>query len=156
MTLADAGITMAASSTARWKLQVLIVHDSFADSDRRLAELQRGRFDVAGEVLQTADQTRRRVRERTPYVVLAEYSLGHGQGEDVRGIIRDEGLDVPLLPVSGGVSDETAVECGKKIIEPYGGRIWVDAHEGPGTTFKLTWPAAAQPAPEQLQGAIHP
>jgi hypothetical protein len=44
----------------------------------------------------------------------------------------------------------------QKIIEPYGGRMWVDAHAGPGATFKLTLPAAAQPAPEQPQGAVQP
>ena len=44
----------------------------------------------------------------------------------------------------------------QKIIEQHGGRMWVDAHAGPGATFKLTLPAAAQPAPEQPQGAIQP
>ena len=114
MTSTGVGMAMESSSKARLKLEVLIMDDSFADSDLMLLELQRGGFDVAGEVVQTADQVRRRVKERTPDVVLAEYNLGHWQGKDVQEIIRGEGLDVPLIFVSGALGDETAVECIKQ------------------------------------------
>ena len=114
MTSSGVGIAMEASSQARLKLEVLIVNDSFADSDLMLRALQRGGFDVAGEVVQTSDEVRRRVRERTPDVVLAEYNLGHWQGKDVQEIIRGEGLDIPLILVSGALGDETAVECIKQ------------------------------------------
>jgi signal transduction histidine kinase len=114
MTSSGVATAIEASSKPRSKLEVLIVDDSFADSDLMILELQRGGFDVAGEVVQTADQVRRRVQERTPDVVLAEYSLGHGQGQDVQEIIRGEGLDIPLILVSGAQGDETAVECIKQ------------------------------------------
>ncbi len=111
MTSTGVGVATEASSKARLKLEVLIVDDNFADSDLMLLELQRGGFDVAGEVVRTADEVRRRVRERTPDVVLAEYNLGNGQGKDVQKVIRSEGLDIPLILVSGARGDETAVEC---------------------------------------------
>jgi signal transduction histidine kinase len=119
MTSTGVGIAMEASSQARLKLAVLIVDDSFADSDLMLLELQRGGFDVAGEVVQTADEVRRQVRERTPDVVLAEYNLGHWRGKDVQEIIRGEGLDIPLILVSGALGDETAVECIKQGVTDY-------------------------------------
>jgi signal transduction histidine kinase len=119
MTSSGVGIAMAASSQARLKLEVLIVDDSFADSDLMLLALRRGGFDVASEVVQTADQVRRRVRERTPDVVLAEYNLGHWQGKEVQEIIRGEGLDIPLILVSSVLGDETAVECIKQGVTDY-------------------------------------
>ena len=114
MTSTGVGVATEVSSKARLKLEVLIVDDNFADSDLMLLELQRGGFDVAGEVVRTADEVRRRVRERTPDVVLAEYNLGHGQSKDVQKVIRSEGLDIPLILVSGARGDETAVECLKQ------------------------------------------
>ena len=120
MASSGVGIAMAASSQpARWKLEVLIVDDSFADSDLMLLALERGGFDVAGEVVQSADEVRRRVRERTPDVVLAEYNLGHWQGQEVQEIIRGEGLDIPLILVSGARGEETAVECIKQGVTDY-------------------------------------
>jgi signal transduction histidine kinase len=40
----------------------------------------------------------------------------------------------------------------KRIIEQCGGKIWVESHEGPGTTFKFTLRAAApQPVPQRTE-----
>jgi light-regulated signal transduction histidine kinase (bacteriophytochrome) len=47
-------------------------------------------------------------------MVLADYNLGQWRGMDALNILQEEGLDVPLILVSGALGDVTAVECIKR------------------------------------------
>jgi signal transduction histidine kinase len=104
---------------AESKLKVLLVEDNPADGELALHELRQGGFDVAGEVVETAEGFRQRVRERTPDLVLAAYNLGQWRGMEALEILRSEGLDIPLILVSGTLGDVTAVECIKQGASDY-------------------------------------
>jgi signal transduction histidine kinase len=96
------------------KLRVLVVEDDPADAELTLRELRRGGFDVCSEVVQTPEEFLVRIRANCPQIVLADYNLGHWRGMEALEIIRREGLDVPLILVSGALGDVTAVECIKQ------------------------------------------
>jgi CheY-like chemotaxis protein len=96
---------------AESKLKVLLVEDNPADSERVLHELRRGGFDVSGEIVETAEAFRQRVKERTPDLVLADYNLGHWRGMEALEILHFEGLDIPLILLSDTLGEVTAVEC---------------------------------------------
>jgi signal transduction histidine kinase len=102
------------SSKAHGKLKVLLVEDNQTDGELVLHELRRGGFDVAGEVVDSAGAFRQRLKERTPDIVLADYNLGQWRGMEAMEILRGEGLDIPLILVSGTLGDVTAVECIKQ------------------------------------------
>jgi signal transduction histidine kinase len=102
------------SGSTKPRLEVLIVEDNSADCELVLRELQRGEFTVSAEMVQTADEFRRQVREKVPDVVLADYNLGQWRGIEALEILRREGLDVPLILVSGALGDVNAVECIKQ------------------------------------------
>ena len=76
-----------------------------------LHELRRGGFDVSGEIVETAEAFRQRVKERTPDLVLADYNLGHWRGMEALEILHFEGLDIPLILLSDTLGEVTAVEC---------------------------------------------
>jgi signal transduction histidine kinase len=99
---------------AESKLKLLLVEDNPADGELVLRELRQGGFDVACEVVETAAAFRQRVRERTPDLVLADYHLEQWRGMEALKILRCEGLDIPLILVSGALGDVTAVECIKE------------------------------------------
>jgi signal transduction histidine kinase len=107
------------SKAPRPQLRVLLVEDDPADRDLILRELQKGEFEITADVAVTADDFRVRVRTNRPDVVLADYNLGQWRGTEALEILRQEGLDIPLILVSGALGDVTAVECIKQGVTDY-------------------------------------
>ncbi|MGA9040109.1 MAG: ATP-binding protein [Terriglobales bacterium] len=118
-TASKMGRVAEASSTSKLQLRVLLVEDDAADRDLILRELGKGEFEIVCEVVQTADEFRRRVRTNCPDVVLSDYNLGQWRGTEALEILREEGLDIPLILVSGALGDVTAVECIKQGVTDY-------------------------------------
>jgi signal transduction histidine kinase len=96
------------------KLRALLVEDNLADGELVLGELRRGGFEVSSDVVQTLEAFRQRVKETFPDIILADYNLGQWRGMEALEILRSEGLDIPLILVSGALGDMTAVECIKQ------------------------------------------
>jgi signal transduction histidine kinase len=101
------------------QLRVLLVEDKPADRDLILRELGKGEFDVISDVVQTAEEFRQRIKTKIPDVVLADYNLGQWRGMEALEILRAEGLDIPLILVSGALGAVTAVECIKQGVTDY-------------------------------------
>jgi signal transduction histidine kinase len=100
-------------------LRVLLVEDNPDDRDLILRELAKGIFEITSDVVQTAEDFRQRVRTHQPDVILSDYNLGHWKGTEALEILREEGLDIPLILVSGVLGDVTAVECIKQGVIDY-------------------------------------
>jgi signal transduction histidine kinase len=96
------------------KLRILLVEDTAADSELILRHLRRAGFEITGDVVQTAQHFRSRLRSDPPDIVLADYNLGQWRGMEALEILREENLDIPLILVSGALGDVTAVECIKQ------------------------------------------
>ena len=107
------------SNVPRPCLRVLLVEDDPADRDLILRELEKGEFEIISDVAGTADEFRQRIRTNCPDVVLADYNLGQWRGTEALEILRQEGLDIPLILVSGALGDVTAVECIKQGVTDY-------------------------------------
>ena len=95
------------------------MEDDPADRDLILRELGKGEFEITSDVAGTADEFRQKVRANCPDVVLADYNLGQWRGTEALEILREEGLDIPLILVSGALGDVTAVECIKQGVTDY-------------------------------------
>ena len=114
MSSAGTKTEMQSSAEPKPKLRVLVVEDSAADAELILRKLERSGFKVAGEVVQTAEEFTQKVKDKSPDIVLADYNLGHWRGMEALEIMRREGLDIPLIVVSGSLGDVMAVECIKQ------------------------------------------
>ncbi len=101
-------------ATKEVALNVLIVEDSRADQELTLRELRRGGFTVTSTLAQTAEEFVNLLHENIPDVVLADYNLGQWRGMEAIEILRKEGMDVPVILVSGALGDINAVECIKQ------------------------------------------
>jgi two-component system, sensor histidine kinase and response regulator len=96
------------------KLRALVVEDEPADVELVLRALRQAGFDASGDVAQTAEEFTDLVRRNAYDVILADYKLPSWNGMESVEALRREGLDVPVIVVSGSLGELTAVECIKQ------------------------------------------
>jgi signal transduction histidine kinase len=101
------------------KLSALLVEDNQLDVELVLRALRNGGFEVNSKVVQDEARFIKALREDPPEVVLADFNLPSWTGIDALNALRKEGLDIPLILVSGALGDVTAVECIKRGITDY-------------------------------------
>lgn len=100
---------MPARSSGR--LRLLFVEDEPADVELAVRALQQRNFEVSAEVAQTEAEFTVRVRSNSYDVILADYKLPNWNGMESVEVLRREGLDIPVIVVSGSLGELTAVEC---------------------------------------------
>ncbi len=96
------------------KLRVLLVEDEPADAELALRTLRQAGFDASADVAQTVEEFIDLVRKNSYDVVLADYKLPNWNGMESVEVLRGEGLDVPVILVTGALGELTAVECIKQ------------------------------------------
>jgi signal transduction histidine kinase len=96
------------------KLRALVLEDEPADVELALRTLRLADLQVTADVAQTAEEFSDFVRKNSYDVILADYKLPGWNGMESVEILRQEGLDVPVILVSGALGELTAVECIKQ------------------------------------------
>src|SRR5580658_8634834 len=99
------------SVESKTKLRALVLEDNPLDAALALRALDRDGFEVTADVVQDEAAFSKSLRANPPEVVLADYNLPNWKGMDALKVIRREGLDIPMILVSGALGDVTAVEC---------------------------------------------
>ena len=95
----------------RTKLHVLLVEDNPLDAELVLRALRQDGFEVSTVLVQDESEFTLALHTRCAEVVLADYNLPNWTGMEVLNVLRREGLDIPMILVSGALGDVTAVEC---------------------------------------------
>ena len=96
------------------KLRALVVEDEPADVELVLRALRKAGFDASGDIAQTAEEFTEQIRANSYDVILADFKLPAWNGMESLEVLRREGLDVPVILVSGSLGELTAVECIKQ------------------------------------------
>ena len=96
------------------ELRVLHVEDNELDAELVAQALRRGGLSVSIVVVQDEAEFKRQLKAYLPDVVIADYNLPQWKGMEALELLRGEGLDTPLVLVSGALGDVTAVECIKQ------------------------------------------
>jgi signal transduction histidine kinase len=96
------------------RLRVLLVEDDPLDSELILRAMGNGTFAVEHQVVQTAEEFTARISKNSYDVILADYRLPGWNGMETVEILRREGLDIPVVLVSGALGEQKAVECIKQ------------------------------------------
>jgi signal transduction histidine kinase len=99
---------------SRLKLRALVVEDEPADVELALRALRLADLEVTEDVAQTVQEFTELVRRNSYDVVLADYKLPGWNGMESVDILRKEGLDIPVILVSGALGEQTAVDCIKQ------------------------------------------
>ncbi|MFZ0299250.1 MAG: response regulator, partial [Candidatus Sulfotelmatobacter sp.] len=96
------------------KLRALLVEDNALDAALVVRALNKDGFNVTADVVQDEATFTRVLRANPPEVVLADYNLPNWKGMEALAVLRREGLDIPMILVSGALGDVNAVECIKQ------------------------------------------
>jgi diguanylate cyclase (GGDEF)-like protein len=92
-------------------LRVLIVDDSEDDALLLIRELKRGGYDPVYERVDTAEALSAALDRQTWDIVFGDYSMPHFNGVAALRVMREKGLDIPFIFVSGTIGEDTAVEA---------------------------------------------
>ena len=90
-------------------LQLLLVEDSANDALLLERELRRGGYDVTARRVQTADEMRAALAEQTWDAIISDYTLPHFDMPRALALLRETGVDLPFIIVSGTIGEESAV-----------------------------------------------
>jgi two-component system, cell cycle sensor histidine kinase and response regulator CckA len=91
-------------------IRVLVVEDSEADAYLMLRELGRAGFEPMAERVETPEEMNALLEDESWDVVLGDYAMPRFGGLAALKILRDRGLDIPFIIVSGVIGEEVAVE----------------------------------------------
>ena len=91
-------------------LAVLIVEDSESDAQLIVRLLKKAGYNIAFEQVDSAAQMRAALGKPTWDVVISDYSMPEFDGHAALMLLRETGLDIPFIAVSGTMGEETAVD----------------------------------------------
>jgi sigma-B regulation protein RsbU (phosphoserine phosphatase) len=94
-------------------LHILIVEDYEEDSLLLLRELRRAGYDPAHERVETPEAMRSALANREWDIVISDYVLPKFSGLDALTVLKDSGIDLPFIIVSGNIGEDIAVEAMK-------------------------------------------
>jgi len=90
-------------------LQVLLIEDSEDDAALLEIELQRAGYAPACSRIETPEALSSALERQEWDLVISDYNLPQFNGLAALAIVKEKGLDLPFIIVSGYISDETAV-----------------------------------------------
>ncbi|HSL30627.1 MAG TPA: response regulator [Anaerolineales bacterium] len=90
-------------------LRVLVVEDSEDDALLIVRELQHGGYTVEFERVQTRGEMQTALARRTWDVVLSDYTMPQFSALGALEVLKESGLDLPFLVISGTIGEETAI-----------------------------------------------
>jgi PAS domain S-box-containing protein len=99
------------SGASKGPLRVLIVEDNSDDVELVLAELARHGYDVTHVNVQTARDMRTALSSETFDLMISDYSLPTFSGLAALTVLKETGIDLPFIMISGTIGEETAVDA---------------------------------------------
>lgn len=95
------------------KIRVLIIEDNKDDSVLEIDEIKRGGFDIIFERIETRAAMRAALKNKHWDFIISDYSLPQFSGLDALEELKQSGIDIPFVLISGTIGEETAVAAMK-------------------------------------------
>ncbi|MDK1019975.1 MAG: PAS domain S-box protein, partial [Actinomycetota bacterium] len=102
---------MSAAPEVETRTRVLIVEDMPWDAELMLHELVRSGLECVTRRVEVESEFREALEEFKPDIVLADYSLPRFSSMRALRIVKEFGLDTPVILISGTVTEEVALQC---------------------------------------------
>jgi signal transduction histidine kinase len=90
-------------------LRVLLVEDSQADAILLSRALERGGFEPVSERVDTRQAMTQALQKQSWDLILADHAMPQFSAMEALNLVKQQGLDVPFIIVSGHIEEETAV-----------------------------------------------
>ena len=92
-------------------LRVLVLEDSGADYELLLHELRRGGYEPDSARVQTAEDMKNALADKTWDVILADFSMPQFDAFEGLKIVHEMELSIPYIIVSGTIGEDVAIEA---------------------------------------------
>src|SRR6266850_5745112 len=92
-------------------LRVLHVEDSEQDAQLLTRHLSHADYDLVSERVQTAETLRAALGREQWNVILCDYSMPQFSALGALAVVREMGLDIPFIIISGTIGESVAVEA---------------------------------------------
>lgn len=96
-----------------FSLRLLIVEDSEDDALLVVRELGRAGYDVTFERVDTPKAMASALAQRTWDLILSDYTMPHFSGIAALELLKETGLDIPFIIISGSIGEDLAVAAMK-------------------------------------------
>ncbi|MCB1100147.1 MAG: response regulator [Verrucomicrobiae bacterium] len=93
-------------------LNILFVEDNPADTKMMLAQLRTDGFDPTWKRIETEADFLAEIRN-SPDIILSDYSMPQFSGLRAAELLRESGLEIPFILISGTVGEDVAVDAMK-------------------------------------------
>jgi|GEM_PF-827127 len=94
-------------------LRVLLVEDSEYDAKLLIHELEQGGYDPFHELVETYEAMASALEKQEWDLIIADYVMPHFGGLEALKLMKDRGLDLPFIIVSGKIGEDVAVSAMK-------------------------------------------
>jgi len=94
-------------------LRVLIVEDSEDDAALLERELRHGGYEPVTKRVETAKALSAELKRQEWDIVISDYVMPRFSGLKALNVLKDAGLDLPFIIISGKIGEDTAVEAMK-------------------------------------------
>ena len=91
--------------------RILLVEDNETDAALVIRELRRGWQSVQVERVETADALREALQRGPWDALISDWALPSFRAPDALEIVKETGIDLPFIIMSGTISDESAVDA---------------------------------------------
>ncbi len=92
-------------------LNILIVEDSEDDALLLLVELRKSGYEPEFERVETRVAMQEALKRRPWDVIISDYVMPKFSGVDALSVLKESGLDLPFIIVSGNIGEDIAVEA---------------------------------------------
>ena len=99
-------------------LRVLILEDTPSDVELAVRELRRAGFDPEWECVETEEAFLQKIEDHFD-IILSDYSMPQFDGIRALRLVKERGIQVPFILVSGTMGEETAVAAMKEGASDY-------------------------------------
>lgn len=100
-------------------LRVLLYEDCAEDIELILRALKAGGFQAVADTAVALEEILERARAVQYDVILSDYRMPRANGMECIAALKDRGIDVPFILVTGSLGEEKAVECLKEGVTDY-------------------------------------
>ncbi|HKJ43722.1 MAG TPA: ATP-binding protein [Sunxiuqinia sp.] len=93
------------------KIRTLVVEDSEDDALLILHQIKKAGYEVAYERVETSREMEVALEKEKWDIVLSDYAMPHFNGLEALSLLKEAGIDIPFIVISGTIGEETAVKA---------------------------------------------
>lgn len=100
-------------------IRVLVIEDNEDDAHLEIDELRSGGYEIIYKRVETRQATREALRNDRWDFIISDYSLPQFSGLDALMELKETGIDIPFILISGTIGEEIAVAAMKAGVHDY-------------------------------------